>query len=230
MARLPRRLTVQPNHSVHKIWRGHNKEWNLGTREQKLAYLNFLNADIENKKFKQGSEVQALTLMSSHTHEVHGIIEQILFSNQMRRHHSRYGAYFNKANNRCGKVAQDRPHTTLLESTHQEMETVFYVHANPIRAKIVGDARNYYWSTHRLYAFGKREPWMRNVKLPQWYMRLGRTAEARQHAYRRLFAHYLKVKGHTKQDFLKSVFFGSVIWCDRNRRMIADWRRDFAPP
>ena len=231
MARTPRRFTVRAGHSVHKVWRGHNIEWNLKTDEQKLTYLDFYNQDEEDLRYTQGSEIQALTLMSNHTHEVFGISEPPLFSAQMRRHHSRYGAYFNKQSNRCGKVAQDRPHTTLLESSHQEMETVFYVHLNPVRAGIVGDARDYQWSTHKLYAFGKREPWMRNVVLPEWYLKLGRSAELRQRAYRRLLARYLKEKGTTKQRFLKKRFFGSVAWCDKNEQKVSRWRRtQEAPP
>lgn len=230
MARLPRSFTVRPHHAVHKVWRGHNREWNLETDDQKQAYLEFLNLDVESEKYKQGSTVNAITLMSNHSHEVFEVTVPTLFSNHMRRHHARYGAHFNRQKNRCGKVAQDRPHTTLLESEHQEMETVFYVHANPIRAKIVGDARNYFWSTHRLYAFGKRESWMRNVKLPAWYQKLGNTTALRQKAYRSLFARYLREKGRTRQKSMRSRFFGSAVWCHQNEVLVAQWRQDHSPP
>ena len=225
MARVPRSLTVRESQAVHKVWRGHNREPNLGGDHHKNAYLDFLNADLESQKYKQGQEITAMTLMSNHTHEMYQIISPELFSNHMRRHHSRYGAYFNKLENRCGKVAQDRPHTTLIEDSQHEMETVFYIHANPVRAGIVGDARDYLWSTHRWYAFGKKALWMRNFKLPDWYQKLGRTLEQRQRAYRRLFARYLELKGRFKQNFLKKRFFGSPVWCDRKERAVTDWRR-----
>ncbi len=187
MARVPRSLTVLPNFAVHKVWRGHNRENNLGSDEQKAAYVDF-NQDVESEKYQQGSTLNAVTLMSNHCHEVFKVSDPGLYSKHMRRHHSRYGMYFNRMMNRCGKVAQDRPHTTLLENSHREMETVFYVHANPVRAKMVKDARNYPWSTHQLYAFGKRAEWMKHIELPDWYFRLGVSAEQRQRAYRRLFA------------------------------------------
>src|ERR1700722_3078822 len=98
MARIPRSLTVLPNHSVHKVWRGHNREFNLPSDHEKLAYLDFYNQDVENKKYTQGSVLQALTLMSNHTHEMFHISLPKLFSHHMRRHHSRYGSYFNRLN------------------------------------------------------------------------------------------------------------------------------------
>ena len=223
-------MTVLPNFAVHKVWRGHNREYNLGTAAQKETYLEFFNLDFESKKYKQGSVFHAATLMSNHSHEVSKVTNPSLFSNHMRRHHSRYGSYFNKLSNRCGKVAQDRPHTTLLENSHHEMETVFYVHANPIRAKIVKDARNYFWSTHRLYAFGKREAWMRNIELPEWYLNLGKNSTQGQHVYRKLFNRYLAEKGATRQSFLKRRFFGSLLWCASREAAISDWRREHDSP
>ena len=230
MPRVPRKLSLLPNHAVHKVWRGHNREWNLGTDGQKALYLQFMNDDLESTKYKNASTLNALTLMSNHTHEVVRVEEPKLFSNHMRRHHSRYGSHFNRANNRCGKVAQDRPHTTLLEEEHSEMEVVLYVHANPIRAKIVKDLRNYRWSTHKLYAFGKKEAWMRNVKLPKWYLKLGKTPSQRQKSYRRLFATYLKEKGCVKQSFLRKRFFGTIPWVDSHEVLVKEWRKAHAPP
>lgn len=212
------------------VWRGHNREPNLGSAEDKLAYLEFLNQDLESDKYLQGSSLEALTLMTNHSHEVEAVSDQKLFSNHMRRHHGRYGADFNRRHGRCGKVAQDRPYTTLLESDRQKMETTFYVHANPVRAGIVKDAREYRWSTHLLYAFGKRESWMRNIVFPHWYMRLAPSWILRRRAYRQLFARYLKEKGLLKQDFLKKHFFGSNTWCESFAPALRTWKQNARAP
>src|SRR4051812_25611942 len=121
MARIPRKLKLLPEHSVHKVWRGHNREPNLAAAHEKQKYLEFLNGDLEDARFTQGAFPQALTLMSNHAHEVFHLSDPKLFSAHMRRHHSKYGAYFNRQTGRCGKVAQDRPHTTLLAGHHHEM-------------------------------------------------------------------------------------------------------------
>lgn len=229
MPRVPRSLTVINNHSVHKVWRGHNKEWNLGEYKDKLKYLDFLNDDFDKKQSQVGAEIQALCLMNNHTHEVFYIKSQKQFSNHMRRHHGRYGQYFNKQHGRSGKVAEDRPRTTLIEDGIHEMRTVFYIHANPIRANIVKDARNYQWSTHLLYAFGKKASWMKHIKLPDWYKRLGKNATERQRKYRRLFARYLKETGRFKQGFLKKLFLGNELWVEEQNNKLSNWRNLHAP-
>ena len=229
MPRVPRFLTILPNHSVHKVWRGHNKEWNLGKSEDKEKYLEFLNDDFDKRESEVGAEISALCLMSNHTHEVFKVQSQVNFSNHMRRHHGRYGLYFNKMNGRSGKVAEDRPRTTLIEDGHHEMRTVFYIHANPIRAGIVKDARNYQWSTHQLYAFGKRAPWMKHIKLPLWYLRLGKTVLERQRKYRKLFAQYLKETGRFKQTFLKRLFVGNEVWVEKQKLKLSNWRATHIP-
>jgi putative transposase len=230
MARIPRKLQVLPNHAVHKIWRGHNKERNLGSDGDKLAYLQYLNEELESKKFDTGADLSALTLMDNHGHEVFGVQSPEKFSGHMRRHHSRYGAYFNRKHERSGKVAEDRPKTCLIGDDYHEMITVFYVHANPVRANMVGDARDYYWSTHRLYAFGKREPWMKNVRLPRWYLALGPTAALRQRQYRRLFYRYLRDHGKTRQRFLRRPFFGPIMWQVDLEKKVSEWRSAAARP
>ena len=230
MARVPRSLSVKEGFSVHKVWRGHNKEWNLGTTEQKKKYLEYLNEDIESPRFQLASTLHAVTLMSNHSHEIVKIHRLVSFSNHMRRHHTRYGMHFNRSNNRCGKVAQDRPHTCLIENDYHEMKAVFYVHANPMRAGIVGDSRDYVWSTHKLYAFGKREEWMRNVSFPEWYMRLGKTMKDRQKKYRIFFARFLKESSNQRQNFLKSRFFGSLQWMEDLEEEIKEWRQRYVPP
>jgi len=230
MARLPRSFTVLPNSSVHKTWRGHNREPNLGTPGQKAKYLDFLNDDMESKKYDVGCAIHALCIMINHAHELFRVTKPPEFSKHMRRHHSRYGMYFNKINGRCGKVAQDRPKTTLIADDDHEMKAVFYIHANPIRANIVKDARNYVWSTHKLYAFGKKEPWMRNVTFPDWYLRLGRNWKLRQKRYRQLFAAYLKEFGRFKQSFLHKLFYGPDLWMLERSLRVTAWYREHTPP
>jgi putative transposase len=209
MPRIPRKYIVYPGFQVHKIWRGHNREWNLGRDEWKLAYLSFLEKELK----KSNSSFHALTLMDNHAHEIVHVEKQSDFSELMRRHHGRYGQYFNKQNGRSGKVAEDRPKTCLLEDDQAAMMVTFYVHANPYRAKMTQSrAVNYRFSTHRLYAHGTKLPWMGIIKFPKWYLNLGRTQEKRQRAYRKLFALYLRQTGHEKCQKYSKCFYGSVQW------------------
>lgn len=165
--------------------------------------------------------LHALCLMSNHTHEIYTITDLNEFSGFMRRHHSRYGQYFNYKEKRKGKVAQDRPLTSQIENDEYHMMATFYIHANPVRANICRDAKDFIWSTHRLYAFGKKTKWMKtlNIVFPDWYLNLGETMEERQRVYRQLFEQYLIEYGLKKKPI--SVFgTGSLIWIDRRRKNI----------
>lgn len=229
MARVPRRLTVVPGHAVHKMWRGHNKEWNLGSDSEKRAYLNFLNEEIESERHAPGCELNAFTLMDNHVHEMIRVIEQKEFSSLMRRHHARYGMYFNRKHERSGKVAEDRPKTCLIKDDEHEMKAVFYVHANPLRAKKTKDVNRYPFSTQKYYALGQKDASMKHVVLPQWYLNLGKTPEIRQQKYRRLFFRYLREEGLEKKSFLHRHFYGPANWVDAQERMLSDWRKAKAP-
>ena len=192
MARVPRRHIIYEGCTVHKVWRGHNKEYNLEQPEWKKRYLSILNHEIE----KSDSEIQALTLMDNHTHELPRVGSTKGFSEWMRRHHAKYGMYFNRTNGRSGKVAEDRPKTVLAENDDAVLELILYIHANPFKSRMDRRrAENYQWSTHRLYAYGKRLPWMKNIKFAPSYMALGRTMKERQRAYRKMFAGYLADRG-----------------------------------
>lgn len=209
------------------MWRGHNRESNLGRDSDKIKYLEFLNEDIQKHKEKVGAILNALTLMSTHDHNIYNILEQKGFSNHMRRHHGRYGQYFNKEYSRSGKVAEDRPKTNLIADDEYLIRATMYVHANPVRAGITKNARDYQWSTHNLYAYGKRASWMRCVQLPNWYLRLGRTPELRQRRYRQMFERYMAVD-HKKEYglFLRVLFLGPVEWQEACLEELRDWKEE----
>lgn len=189
-----------------------------------------MNEDLESEKYKSGCTLTAVCLMDNHSHEIPTIDDPKSYSNHMRRVHSRYGQFFNKLHNRSGKVAEDRPTTCLIEDNNYEMNAVFYTHANPLRAKIVKDAKDYHFSTHMLYAYGKRKPWMRNIKLPKWYLALGRTMALRQRKYRSLFAYYLKNQESRSLNFKKKLFFGSYLWMENKQDLIQTYRKEHSPP
>jgi putative transposase len=227
MPRVPRSLTVFPDFAVHKIWRGHNREWNLGTADEKRQYLRLL---YEAQSKQPRNSLQAITLMSNHSHEVYLIQDPKNFSNQMRWHHSKYGVFFNRKHERCGKVAQDRPKTCLIENDEYSMRAVFYIHANPVRANMVKDAKDYPWSTHLFYAFGKTWPWITIKNLPDWYIRLGNTATERQRRYRQLFNKYLIEVGLRRLDFVTKRFYGNVFWMIEMEQPVQAWYKSHSPP
>ena len=223
MPRVPRGLIIEEGFQTHKMWRSHNREWNISESDEKEAYLNELNDEL--KKKHQTNELNALTLMSNHTHELFHINDKIEFSNMMRTHHSRYGMYFNQKHKRRGKVAYERPKTCLIEDDQYSMTATFYIHANPVKAGITKNAANYRWSTHKLYAFGKYEKFMKYVVFPRWYMDLGKSWPERQRKYRTLFDAYLREMGLIKQAFLHGYFYGDHLWMLELSKKVLEWRK-----
>jgi putative transposase len=221
MPRIPRNLILDNDYQTHKIWKGLNGQWHLEKNSEKIAYLDFLNQEI----IKQPNELNAFDLMSNHAHELYYIVDREKFSDLMRVHHSRYGMYFNRKRGRTGRIIDDRPKTCMIEDDEYSMRATFYIHANPVRAGMVKDAADYKWSTHRLYAFGERDEFNKNVKFPGWYMELGDSWENRQRRYRQLFDLYLKEEGLIKQEFLKNNFFGSLAWMADRSNIISDWQK-----
>ena len=228
MPRIPRRLILEEGFQTHKMWRSHNKERNLESNEDKASYLNILNKELK----KQSNELNAYATMSNHAHELFDIKDKSDFYDLMRNHHSKYGRFYNDKHDRRGKVAYERPKTCLIGDENYSMTATFYIHANPLRAGMVKNAADYPWSTHKLYAFGKRNKFNRFVKFPKWYMELGKTPEERQRKYRKLFDAYLRAHGLISKDFLDYYFFGGYSWTERLKQKLKQWREEGpnAPP
>jgi REP element-mobilizing transposase RayT len=195
MPRESRENTLQECTLLHKIWRGHNRENNIQTDDEKSFYLDVLNEKLPDKE----CEFRAINLLSNHTHELYQISDIKVFSEFMRSHHTKYGMFFNKKHVRTGKVAEERPKTVPIKSDFQEMIATFYIHTNPLKHGIVHtmeELRHCEWSTHILYGYGIYKKWMKKIILPQWYFNLGTTEQHRQDSYLFLVKEYVSMSEH----------------------------------
>ena len=71
---------------------------------------------------------------------------------------------------------------------------------------------------------------MRNIRFPQWYLKLGKNMTQRQRYYRKLFSEYLETFGRYKQTFLKPLFYGPYDWKRKLEGRVQKWRKTHAPP
>jgi len=62
-----------------------------------------------------------------------------------------YSKYFNKEYKRIGAVFQDQFKAVLIENNEQLLWTSFYIHKNPLEAKLVKFLENYKWSSYLDY-------------------------------------------------------------------------------
>ncbi len=62
-----------------------------------------------------------------------------------------YSKYYNKKYKRIGSLFQDQFKAVLVESDEQLMWLTYYIHGNPLKAKLVSDLRNYPYSSYLDY-------------------------------------------------------------------------------
>ena len=77
MPRKPRSLVLTDNCTTHKVWRAHNKEYYLQSHRIKKLYINSL---IKAQGEDEDYEINAITLMTNHVHEVMKIFKLKKFS------------------------------------------------------------------------------------------------------------------------------------------------------
>jgi putative transposase len=189
----------------HKMWKGHNGEHVLETNGEKKAYLQSLclkKTDEISKHVKWFS----YCIMDNHPHETGQAGWDVtikesrkkgikMFGNWMRNAHSKFGKFYNSSHVRYGKVASARPLTTQLRSEKDVLNTMLYIDANPVRARIVSHPSKYVWSSYNVYAYGKKTEFSKYLDVPEAYLALGKTPKKRQRAYRSLMLHYLRERG-----------------------------------
>lgn len=95
--------------------------------------------------------LHAWALMTNHYHLV---IEtpQCTLSRGMHWLNGLYAQSFNRRHDRIGHLFQGRPKMILVDSKEYFLEVVRYTVLNPVRAKMVGAAEEYRWSSYRATA------------------------------------------------------------------------------
>lgn len=215
LMRLPRLIQLyQEQGSVHKYWRCHNKEFLLEHIEAKRNYLNSTKYALNHASVRKSVKINAYCLMNNHSHmKIKYLGGADYLSKFMRISHGIFGAKFNKMNNRTGKVANERPKTSLIESHEYDMKVHFYIEANPIRAGFIKKEKLkfYKFSSYRFYAHGIKDEWTEMLTIPEWYLSLGSTSSERQKKYRHLFESYLKSES-LDSSWIFQKFIGSTEW------------------
>lgn len=221
----PSRKFLIPNDSglVHKIWRAHNKDHLLKLHVDKEKYIGLISDTISKAHFKNNITMYAFCIMNNHAHELVQYTDaREILSKFMQNLHSRFGIYYNKINSRIGPVAYDRPKTPLVEpNSAHAMRVHFYIEANPLRAGIVKDLRNYKYSSYQFYAYGKINQFTKFLTPPRWYLELGKTALARQKKYRALFQKYLSSTIKRTPFYSHAKWIGSSKWLQITFGMLA---------
>ena len=189
MSCLPRFVILdQPQ---HLILRGNNRAEIFCADADYSFYLEKLKLACD----KHGCSVHAYVLMTNHVHLlITPHFEQSL-GKAMQMLGRYYVQYYNYCYQRTGTLWEGRYKATLIDSEAYLLTCMRYIELNPVRAGMVIDPADYPWSSYHHNALGQLSELV--APHPE-YLRLGKSNETRQAAYRDLFKHYLSEKNITE--------------------------------
>ncbi len=90
-------------------------------------------------------------LMPNHFHLAIEQVTDLPISAIMEKVCTSYSKYFNHKYGRVGSLWQDQFKAVLVESNEQLLNLALYIHANPRKARLVQDLRQYPYSSHLDY-------------------------------------------------------------------------------
>lgn len=153
MARLPRNHI--PGMMYHIMIRGNNREKIFFDTAD---YYHFCNRLKESTK-KFDCKIHLYCLMTNHIHIVIEVLH-IPIGKIIQTINSPYANAINKKNNRVGHLFQGRYKSKMILDENYLRELCFYIHNNPVKAKITSDMNNYQWSSHHVYTQKENMPWV----------------------------------------------------------------------
>jgi putative transposase len=177
MARLPRLTLAQQPH--HVIQRGNNRQAifvDAADREMLLGLV------AENAS-RFGIALHAYVLMDNHFHLLATPSTADGLPQWMQAIGRRYVRHFNDRHGRTGTLWEGRYKSTLIQSERYLLACMAYMDLNPVRAGMVGEAREHPWSSHAHYAGLRHDRLLTPHPL---YWALGNTPFAREAAYAEL--------------------------------------------
>ena len=203
---MARRLRVSSaGVSEHLIQRGNNRQAIFACEEDMQAYVGWLKT--YSKKYKVS--VHAWVLMTNHVHILCTPSSNDGISQMMQSLGRMYVMYFNRSYKRTGTLWEGRFKSCLVQEETYLMQVYRYIEMNPVRASMVDEPADYFWSSYQCNALGKKSDLLTPHSI---YTRLGRNEQERQLAYRGLFAH--QIEGKLLEDIRQATNKGLALGND----------------
>ena len=134
----------------HVIIRGINRERIFETNRHKEKLTKYLK-----EREVETVEIYAYCIMSNHLHLLlHGPLKEI--SEYMKAVQTAYALYYNRKMERNGHVFQNRFKSFPIESEEYLWQCFYYIHLNPVKAKITGKMNRYQYSSAQEYIYEKK--------------------------------------------------------------------------
>lgn len=200
-----------PGVPVHLVQRGHSRKAVFFEDEDYRAYLMWLGLAAS----RYDCAVHAYVLMTNHVHllATPGKAESAARMMQYTGRH--YVPFINHKYGRSGSLWEGRYKASIVDSEAYLLACMRYVEMNPVRAAMVAEPAAYPWSSYHCNGLGRPDPLVSPHAL---YTNLAGQPEARQAAYRELFAAGLD--NSTRQAIQAACRTGTPLGNDAFRQQI----------
>lgn len=144
---MPRKHRIHyPAAIYHVMLRGNNKAKIFYAHEDYEIFYKYLNHVIEYYDCK----IHFFCLMTNHVHLVIEI-KTIPLSKIMQSLTAAFTMKMNRRYKRCGHLFQGRYKAKVISDDEYFLALCYYIHQNPVNAKIVKELDEYQWSSHLCY-------------------------------------------------------------------------------
>ena len=179
MPRQPRLTLAGEAH--HVIQRGNNKQAIFFCDADRKLFL----GELEKGLLKYDCRLHVYVLMTNHIHLLITPGRDEAIGQLMQSLGRIYVGHINRTYGRTGTLWEGRFKSTIVDAEDYVVGCYRYIEANPVRAGMVSQADDYPWSSYGANALGHSNPLITDHEV---YEALGPTTDARQAAYRALFA------------------------------------------
>lgn len=135
------------NAVYHVTIRGNNRQDVLKGAADKQVFL----CSLEKFKSRFGFKLRAFVLMDNHVHLVIETENKISISKIMQAITLSYSVKFRKKYPYTGYVWQGRFRSNVIDGDRYIVECIEYIHNNPVKAGIVCNPGDYFWSSYNFY-------------------------------------------------------------------------------
>jgi putative transposase len=154
----------------HITQRGNARRFILDCDVDRAVYLKLLRENVAH----YGVGLLGYCLMSNHVHLIVSPSKMEGLAEALKQTHGRYACYWNIAHQSSGHVWQGRFYSCPLDQTHL-WEALRYTELNPVRARLVSEARLWPWSSAASHCIADKrddflalESWDRRWTFATW--------------------------------------------------------------
>jgi putative transposase len=149
---------ILPGTPHHVVARGVNRSHLFRSGYDKLKYLKRFTTLAD----QCGVLVHGYCLMDNHVHWLLTPSQPDSLARLFHRLHTWWAMHFNRCQDRCGHLFENRYHSTPLEENHY-WTALRYVEVNPRRAGVKGELGEWEYSSARAHLSGAEDPLVKLV-------------------------------------------------------------------